>query len=80
MIGLLDALELEVYLVLLLDGFQATLLVGGLYARDVALAHEHGTLFLLHLTIDGEESGSFLCIEVGFLGDVILKLLLETLW
>ena len=80
MIGLLDALELQVNLVLLLDGFQAALLVGRLYTGHIALAHENGTLFLRHLFVDGEEGGGFLSSEVGFLGNEFLKLCLESLW
>ena len=78
MTALLDAFQLEVNLVLLLDGLQAALFISRLHSCHIALAHKNGTLFLLHLPIDREESGSFLRGKVSFLSDKFLKLLLES--
>ena len=68
----MDTFQLQVYLVALLDGFQASLFVLRLGESLQALASEENTLLFLHLLVDREELGSLLRSQIGFLGDISL--------
>ena len=79
MIGLQEALQLYIYIVVLLDGFLASLLVGRLVPLQLDLPDNEGALLLLHLLVDGEELGSFLWRQISFFGDKFLQLCLKLL-
>jgi len=80
MVGLLYALQLQLYLVTFLYGFQTSLFVCRFGLCQVALSVEQLPLFLLHFFVNREEGIDLLLCQFGFLGDVFLKVGFKLLW
>jgi len=74
MIGLLDTLQFQFHLITFLDHLLTSGFVSGFDSDIVAHPVIEGTLLLLHLPEQGEESSSLLGSETSLLGDILLQI------
>lgn len=73
-IGLLDALQLQLYLIVLLNHFLTSCFVGRFDPDILTHLVIECALLLLHLSQKREESGSLLGRQTSFLGDILFQI------